>query len=400
MFKYFKNSSYTAVSLNKERKRLSFKYHPDMGGNESDFIAMNKEYEVLLKQLKKHKTTTEPTKPKNAYQKASQQPKKTKPEANGKQEPKTTSSPVQKKKNKPPVQQVKQDLFYIRLVLKKVWLFSIKHPLLCSNPIHTTAAIMFSIFGIILALGNAYIFAGILLVYSLVSFMFFWRYILTMVLVLLLWYFIYESNPEYFLTVILTTFTENSGNISSNFLTFTFMKKLLIISLLLCFSVSNLHAASNVPVSIIKAEVKELITNIKWWYEFMTAYETYSNYYSEWGQARQDLEYFFKLRKLKINATNTTTLNQTKAMVLWVKNNCTHNTYIETQLRSAIEELNLARTYLKKHSKTTKVWSTFSYDMAELMTIKTKPMYFLTQSCDKIAKQADALILQIDKKLQ
>ncbi len=206
MSKYFKNSSYTEVSLNKERKRLSFKYHPDTGGNESDFIAMNKEYEVLLKQIKEHKTTTEPVKPKNTYQKTSQQTKKTKPETNRKQEPEKTSAPTQKKKNKPPVQQIKQDFFYIRLILKKVWLFSIKHPLLCSNPIHTTTAIIFSILGIIFALGNAYTFAGILLVYSLVSFISFWRYILTTILVLLLWYFIYENNPEYFLTVILTTF--------------------------------------------------------------------------------------------------------------------------------------------------------------------------------------------------
>ncbi len=51
MNKYFKNSSYTAASLNKERKELSLKHHPDRGGKASDFNAMNEEYEVVLKQI-------------------------------------------------------------------------------------------------------------------------------------------------------------------------------------------------------------------------------------------------------------------------------------------------------------------------------------------------------------
>lgn len=51
MYKYFKNSSYTKASLNSERKKLSLKYHPDRGGKESDFIAMNEEYEVVLQQI-------------------------------------------------------------------------------------------------------------------------------------------------------------------------------------------------------------------------------------------------------------------------------------------------------------------------------------------------------------
>lgn len=51
MNKFFKKSSYTEASLKKERNKLSLIHHPDKGGKESDFIMMNEEYEVVLKQI-------------------------------------------------------------------------------------------------------------------------------------------------------------------------------------------------------------------------------------------------------------------------------------------------------------------------------------------------------------
>jgi hypothetical protein len=48
---YFKNSSYTAQSLKKERKKLSFKYHPDSGGTDEEFVGMMKEYEDILNDI-------------------------------------------------------------------------------------------------------------------------------------------------------------------------------------------------------------------------------------------------------------------------------------------------------------------------------------------------------------
>lgn len=72
MGKYFKNSSYTETSLNKERQKLRFKYHPDKGGKASEFIAMNEEYEVLLKQVQnspiQSQTPEESKKKENNYQ--------------------------------------------------------------------------------------------------------------------------------------------------------------------------------------------------------------------------------------------------------------------------------------------------------------------------------------------
>jgi curved DNA-binding protein CbpA len=140
MSKYFKNSSYTETSLNKERKKLSFKYHPDKGGKESDFVAMNEEYEVILKHLKNNTYTAEPIKAEKTYQKTSTQTKTAKTEP--------------KKKTQEPIRHIEPDFIFLRSMFQKVHTFSIKYPLLCSNTIHTTLAIIFGLLGIILFLGG------------------------------------------------------------------------------------------------------------------------------------------------------------------------------------------------------------------------------------------------------
>ncbi len=50
--KYFKNTSYSVGSLVKEYKKLAHKYHPDAGGTNEDFVAMTKEYENIIEEIK------------------------------------------------------------------------------------------------------------------------------------------------------------------------------------------------------------------------------------------------------------------------------------------------------------------------------------------------------------
>lgn len=173
-YKYFKSTSYTEGSLNKERKKLSFKYHPDKGGKESDFIAMSEEYEIILNQLKNKAYTTEPIKTEKTYQKAPQQTKTTKTEP--------------KKKKQEPIHHIEPNFVFLRSMFKKVHIFSIKHPLLCSNTIHTTLAIIFGLLGIILFLGGWYILAWILLVYSFTLLIIFKHYLLAL---WMLWLFVF-----------------------------------------------------------------------------------------------------------------------------------------------------------------------------------------------------------------
>lgn len=192
IYKYFKNSSYTETSLNKERKRLSFKYHPDKWGKESDFIAMNEEFEKLLKQIKNNIHTTETIKAEKTYQKTPQQTKTTKTEP--------------KKKTQEPIRHIEPDFVILRLVLKKIHIFSMKHSLLCSNLIHSTNAIIFWMLGIILFLGGGYVLAWILLIYSITVLVIFKHYFLTFLITLLFTQFWHAQNPENFIAIILIAF--------------------------------------------------------------------------------------------------------------------------------------------------------------------------------------------------
>jgi hypothetical protein len=101
---------------------------------------MREEFEELLKQLKNNTYTAEPIKAEKTYQKTPQQTK-------------TTKTPPKKKKQEP-IHHIEPDFVFLRSMFKKVYLFSIKHPLLCSNTIHTTLAIIFGLLGIILFLGS------------------------------------------------------------------------------------------------------------------------------------------------------------------------------------------------------------------------------------------------------
>lgn len=141
MNKYFKNTSYTRNSLKREYRKLAQLYHPDKGGTEADFVAMINEYEVLSEQLKNNTYTTEPAKTEPRYHKNNHQTN------NEKSEP-------TKKKQEEPIKRAEPDFIFLRSILKKVHVFSIKHPLLCSNVIHTTLAIIFGLLGIILFLGG------------------------------------------------------------------------------------------------------------------------------------------------------------------------------------------------------------------------------------------------------
>ena len=126
MTKYFKNTSYTKNSLKKEYRKLAQLYHPDTGGKQTDFVAMSNEYEVLSEQLKNNTYTAEPIKTEPVYRQNNQtNPSKTEP----------------KKKRQEPIKRVEPDFVFLRSVFKKVYTFSIKHPLVCSNIIHTTLAI-------------------------------------------------------------------------------------------------------------------------------------------------------------------------------------------------------------------------------------------------------------------
>lgn len=126
MTKYFKNTSYTKNSLKKEYRKLAQLYHPDTGGKQTDFVAMSNEYEVLSEQLKNNTYTAEPIKTEPRYQKNNQtNPSKTEP----------------KKKREEPIRRAEPDFVFLRLAFKKLHTFSIKHPLIFSNIIHTTLAI-------------------------------------------------------------------------------------------------------------------------------------------------------------------------------------------------------------------------------------------------------------------
>lgn len=192
-YKYFRHSLYTEASLNKERKKLSFKYHPDTGGNESDFIAMNVEYEVLLKQVKDktniNKTVTEPT---------HQQTKKNNQSSPKKQEPQKTKVD--------PIRHINPDFVFLRSYFKKFGHFTQKHQTLFSSRIHTFLAFVFSIFGCIFFLGGSQLIGLILLVYSLSSFVIFRHYFLALMVVGFFWYLAYPEANQFFFTVILSTF--------------------------------------------------------------------------------------------------------------------------------------------------------------------------------------------------
>lgn len=128
MTKYFKNTSYTKNSLKKEYRKLAQLYHPDTGGKQTDFVDMSKEYEVLSEQLKNNTYTTEPIKTEPRYQKNNQT---------------NTSKSEPKKKKQEPIKRTEPDFVFLRSVFKKVQTFAIRHPLMCSNIIHTTLAISF-----------------------------------------------------------------------------------------------------------------------------------------------------------------------------------------------------------------------------------------------------------------
>lgn len=49
--KYFNKKTYTAETLKKDKRKLAFSLHPDRGGSQADFIAMNKEYEEILHKI-------------------------------------------------------------------------------------------------------------------------------------------------------------------------------------------------------------------------------------------------------------------------------------------------------------------------------------------------------------
>ena len=111
MTKYFKNTSYTKNSLKSEYRKLAQLYHPDTGGKQTDFVAMTKEYKAIQEQLKNYTNET------------------------------NTSKSEPKKKKQEPIRRAEPDFVFLRSVFKKVYTFSIKHPLICSNIIHTTLAI-------------------------------------------------------------------------------------------------------------------------------------------------------------------------------------------------------------------------------------------------------------------
>ena len=124
MTKYFKNTSYTKNSLKSEYRKLAQLYHPDTGGKQTDFVAMTKEYKAIQEQLKNY--TNEPIKTEPVYQKNNQT---------------NTSKSEPKKKKQEPIRRAEPDFVFLRSVFKKVYTFSIKHPLMFSNIIHTTLAI-------------------------------------------------------------------------------------------------------------------------------------------------------------------------------------------------------------------------------------------------------------------
>lgn len=126
MNKYFKNTSYTKNSLKREYRKLAQLYHPDTGGKQADFVAMSQEYEVLSEQLKNNIYTAEPIKTEPVYRKNNQT---------------NTSKSEPKKKKQEPIKQAEPDFIFLRSVFKKLHTFSIKHPLISSNIIHTTFAI-------------------------------------------------------------------------------------------------------------------------------------------------------------------------------------------------------------------------------------------------------------------
>jgi hypothetical protein len=192
MSKYFKNSSYTENSLKKEYRKLAQIYHPDKGGKASVFKEMEEEYEVILKQLKNNTYTAEPIKAEKTYQKTPQQTK-------------TTKTPPKKKKQEP-IHNIEPDFVFLRSMFKKVYTFSIKHPLLCSNIIHTTLAIILWMLGIILFLGGWYVLAWILLVYSITALIIFKHYLFTFLLALLFTQFWHTQNPEHFIVIIIIAF--------------------------------------------------------------------------------------------------------------------------------------------------------------------------------------------------
>lgn len=194
MTKYFKSTSYTKNSLKREYRKLAQLHHPDTGGKEADFVAMSNEYEVLSEQLNNNTYTTEPAKTEPRYQKNNHQTN------NKKSEP-------TKKKQEEPIKRAEPDFVFLHSILKKVYRFSIKHPLICSNGIHTTLAISLWILGTILFLGGGYIWAWIMLIYTFIVLISFRHYFLALLALLFVSYFLPEQNPEVFLTITAIIFT-------------------------------------------------------------------------------------------------------------------------------------------------------------------------------------------------
>jgi hypothetical protein len=91
-------------------------------------------------------------------------------------------------------------------MLKKVHIFSIKHPLICSNLIHTTNALIFWVLGSIFFLGGVYVLAWTLLVYTFIALISFRHYFLALLALLFVSYFLPAHNPEVFLTITIIVF--------------------------------------------------------------------------------------------------------------------------------------------------------------------------------------------------
>lgn len=189
MNKYFKNTSHTKNSLKREYRKLAQNYHPDKGGKETDFVAMSKEYETLKEQLKNNTYTAEPIKAEPTYHQSNHQTNKKETE---------TTKPKQE-----PIKRTERDFTLLRSVLKKVHVFSIKHPLICSNIIHSTTVLIFWILGSILFLGDAYVWAWIFLSYTFIVLISFRHYFLTLLALLFVSYFLPAQNPENFITIML-----------------------------------------------------------------------------------------------------------------------------------------------------------------------------------------------------
>jgi hypothetical protein len=121
---YFKNSSYTTQSLKKERKKLSFKYHPDSGGTDEEFVGMMKEYEAILNDI----STT--------------------PRANTTSDSPEKEKPAPKKETEKKVYVSVAPVFWWVMRLEARFLkVSRKHPVLLSKTLHTLSSLFLLFLG-------------------------------------------------------------------------------------------------------------------------------------------------------------------------------------------------------------------------------------------------------------